>query len=454
MTRTLRRTLAGCALVATVGLASFLYAAPAQAASVTATFARTTSWDTGYEAKYTITNGTAATISSWRVEFDLPTGSTLGSYWEASVTSSGSHHTAVNRSWNGTVAPGASVTFGFIITGTGNPTNCTVNGNPCGGGTPPASPSPTANPTPSASPTGSPAPPPGTAGMAAAPYLYLGWGNPPSPTSVMSATGIRWFTMAFILSSGGCTAAWDGQRPLAGGVDESTIRAIRSAGGDVLPSIGGWSGNKLGPNCATPEALAGAYQRVIDAYQLKAIDIDIENSDEFENEAVQDRILNALKIVEQRNPGITTIVTFGTTTSGPSWWGQRLIRRAKELAAPVDVFTIMPFDFGGNDMYADTVSASEGLKNHLMSTFGWSAESAYRHMGISSMNGRTDVGEIVTPQVFTRIRDWATARHLARLSFWSVNRDRPCPGGGTVSHCSGIDQQEWQFTRILSGYSG
>jgi hypothetical protein len=460
MTRTLRRTLAVSAVVAAVGLASFLYAGTAQAASVSATFARTTSWESGYEAKYTIANGTSNSITSWKLEFDLPTGSTLGSYWEATVTSSNGHHTAVNQTWNGTVAPGASVSFGFIVTGTGDPTNCTVNGNPCGGGTPPSpsptgQPSPTADPTPTASPTGSPGnPPPGPAGMAAAPYLYLGWGSPPSATSVMSATGIRWFTMAFILSSGGCNPSWDGQRPLTGGVDETTIRAVRAAGGDVLPSIGGWSGNKLGPNCATPEALAGAYQKVIDAYGLKAIDIDIENSDEFENEAVQDRILNALKIVEQRNSGITTIVTFGTTTSGPSWWGQRLIRRAKELAVPVDVFTIMPFDFGGSDMYADTVSASEALKNFLTSTYGWSADAAYRHMGISSMNGRTDVGEIVTPQNFTRIRDWAAARHLARLSFWSVNRDRPCPGGGTVSHCSGIDQQDWEFTRTLAGYSG
>lgn len=461
MTKTLRRTLVACAVAAAVGLASFLYAAPAQAASVTATFTRSATWESGYEAKYTINNGTSSAITNWRVEFDLPAGSSLGSFWDTSVTSSGSHHTAVNRNWNGSLAAGASVSFGFIVTGTGNPTNCTVNGGPCGGGGTPPAPSPTQTtpptasprPTPTGSATNPPNPnPPGR--MAAAPYLYLGWGNPPSATTVMSATGVRWFTMAFILSSGGCNPAWDGQRPLTGGVDETTIRSIRSAGGDVLPSIGGWSGNKLGPNCANAEALADAYQKVIDAYRLKAIDVDIENSDEFENEAVQDRILNALKIVEQRNPGITTILTFGTATSGPSWWGQRLIRRAKELNVPVDVFTIMPFDFGGNDMYADTVSAAEGLKNYLVSTYGWSADTAYRHMGMSSMNGRTDVGETVTPQAFTRIRDWAAGRHLARLSFWSVNRDRPCPGGGTVSHCSGIDQQEWEFTRILAGYSG
>jgi Fibronectin type III domain len=157
----------------------------------------------------------------------------------------------------------------------------------------------------------------GGSGLRAAPYLFLGWRNPPSAKSVMSATGIENFTLAFISSSGGCNPAWDGNRPLTGGVDQQTINAIRSAGGDVLPSIGGWQGNKLGPNCSTPQALAAAYQAVIDAYGLKAIDVDIENTDEFESEVVQDRILNALKFVKQNNPGIQTILTFGTTTSGP-----------------------------------------------------------------------------------------------------------------------------------------
>ncbi|WP_327322327.1 carbohydrate binding domain-containing protein [Streptomyces sp. NBC_01210] len=289
----------------------------------------------------------------------------------------------------------------------------------------------------------------------AAPYLYLGWGDPPSATSVMSATGIKWFTMAFILSSGGCNPAWDGTRPLAGGADQSTINAIRGAGGDIVPSIGGWSGNKLGPNCSTPDALAGAYQKVISAYGLKAIDVDIENSDEFENEVVQDRILGALKIVKQNNPGLRTILTFGTSTTGPTWWGSRLIERANALQADIDVFTIMPFDFGGGaDMYGNTVNATEGLKTKLMSTFGWPDATAYAHIGISGMNGLSDQQEQTSPATWTQIKDWSNSHHIARLAFWSVNRDRPCPGGGVVSNCSGISQSNWQFTSITAGFTG
>ncbi|MFF3906908.1 carbohydrate binding domain-containing protein [Streptomyces sp. NPDC001848] len=289
----------------------------------------------------------------------------------------------------------------------------------------------------------------------AAPYLYEGWGDPPSPATVMSATGIKWFTMAFVLDSGGCTPAWDGSRPLTGGADQSAINAVRSAGGDIVPSFGGWQGSKLGANCSSASALAGALQKVIDAYGLKAIDMDIENSDEFENEAVQAKILTALKTVKANNPGLKTIVTFGTSTTGPTYYGNRLIEQAQSLNANIDVFTIMPFDFGGgSDMYGNTVNAAEGLKAKLKSTFGWDDATAYSHIGISGMNGLSDQQENTTPAIWTQIRDWANSHHIARLAFWSVNRDRPCPGGGVVSNCSGISQSDWQFTSITAGFTG
>jgi len=294
-----------------------------------------------------------------------------------------------------------------------------------------------------------------SSGAMAAPYLYEGWGNPPAPATVMSATGIKQFTMAFMLSGGGCTPAWDGSRPLTGGVDQTAINAIRAAGGDIEISFGGWSGNKLGPNCSSASALAAAYQQVINAYSLKYIDIDIENTDEFESEAVQDRILGALKIVKANNPSIKTIVTFGTSTTGPTYWGTRLINQAAALGANIDVFTIMPFDFGGGaDMYGNTVNAATGLKNALKTAFGWSDATAYAHVGISGMNGLSDQQETTTTAIWTNIRNWANTNHIARLAFWSVNRDRGCAGGGVVSNCSGIAQSDWAFTSITAGFTG
>ncbi|WP_028849745.1 chitinase [Thermocrispum municipale] len=286
----------------------------------------------------------------------------------------------------------------------------------------------------------------------AAPYLYLGWGEPPNATDIMQQTGIQGFTLAFILSSGGCEPAWDGQRPLTGGTDEQTIKAIQDAGGFVVPSIGGWGGNKLGPNCSSPEELAGAYQKVIDAHNLTAIDIDIENSDEFENETVQDRILGALKIVKENNPGIQTIVTMPTTTTGPNYYGNRLIDRAAELQANIDVFTVMPFDFGSSDIYTDTVNAVTALKDKLKATFGWSDEEAWTHTGLSGMNGLSDQHEETSVETWTQIRDWAKSNNLGRLAFWSVNRDRGGCDGQVAAHCSGIPQEDWAFTKVTADF--
>ncbi|MDR7385408.1 ricin-type beta-trefoil lectin domain protein [Promicromonospora iranensis] len=272
--------------------------------------------------------------------------------------------------------------------------------------------------------------------MPGAPYLYLGWGNPPSATSVMSQTGIRAFTMAFILSSGGCNPAWDGSRPLTGGVDQQTINAIKAAGGQVQISFGGWSGNKLGPSCSTPAAYAGAVQQVINAHQPDVVDFDIENSDEFENYTVQDRILRGLIIVKQNNPNVRIAVTIGTGHSGPTGAGTRLINRAAELGVPIDNYTIMPFNFGSSNIAQDTVNASEGLKDQLKAANGWTDAQAYAHMGISGMNGSSDQGEVTTTAAWTQIRDYARSNGLTRLAFWSVNRDQP----------------GFEFTRITAGF--
>ncbi|MGW0827332.1 glycosyl hydrolase family 18 protein [Streptomyces sp. NPDC002845] len=135
-------------LAGLVGLAS-----PAQAATeVTATYAKTQDWGTGFEGKWTVKNTGTTTIGSWTVEWDFPSGTSVTSAWDADVTSSGTHWTARNKTWNGTLAPGASVSFGFNGSGPGAPADCKLNGGSCdGGGTVPGDNAPSAPGTPTAS---------------------------------------------------------------------------------------------------------------------------------------------------------------------------------------------------------------------------------------------------------------------------------------------------------------
>ncbi|MEV0924419.1 glycoside hydrolase family 18 chitinase [Streptomyces spongiicola] len=134
-------------LAAMVGLAT-----PAQAATAaTATYTKVQDWGTGFEGKWTVKNTGTTSISSWTVEWDFPTGTSVASAWDADVTSSGTHWTARNKSWNGTLAPGSSVSFGFNGAGPGSPSGCRVNGGSCDGGTVPGDNPPSAPGTPSAS---------------------------------------------------------------------------------------------------------------------------------------------------------------------------------------------------------------------------------------------------------------------------------------------------------------
>ncbi|WP_329613853.1 glycoside hydrolase family 18 chitinase [Streptomyces brevispora] len=136
-------------LAAMVGMAS-----PAEAAtSATATYVKKSDWGSGFEGQWTVKNTGTTALSSWTIEWDFPSGTGVGSAWDATVTSSGNHWTAKNLSWNGSVAPGASVSFGFNGTGSGSgaATGCKLNGASCDGGSVPGDNAPSAPGTPTAS---------------------------------------------------------------------------------------------------------------------------------------------------------------------------------------------------------------------------------------------------------------------------------------------------------------
>ncbi|MEU1691803.1 glycoside hydrolase family 18 chitinase [Streptomyces hirsutus] len=146
------RAVAGFATLLLPFSALVALASPAQAAtSATATYAKTQDWGSGFEGKWTVKNTGTTTLNSWTVEWDFPSGTSVTSAWDADVTSSGNHWTAKNKSWNGTLAPGASVSFGFNGSGTGAPAGCKLNGGSCDGTSVPGDAAPSAPGTPSAS---------------------------------------------------------------------------------------------------------------------------------------------------------------------------------------------------------------------------------------------------------------------------------------------------------------
>ena len=75
-------------------------------------FEVTSDWGSGFNGDVTVTNTQAAAVTDWTVSFDFD--GEISSLWNGEIVSrSGSTYTVKNAPWNGSLAAGASASFGF-----------------------------------------------------------------------------------------------------------------------------------------------------------------------------------------------------------------------------------------------------------------------------------------------------------------------------------------------------
>ena len=163
-----RRRLTARALVAALTLAATAVTATTARAAVACRvdYAVTSQWPGGFTASVTLTN-LGDPLNGWQLTWSFTAGQRVTQLWNGSYTQDGSQVTVTNASWNGSLATGASTSFGFngSLAGTSNPAPAgfTLNGTACTGAAPPTTAPPTtANPTTTTSPattTTRPAPP-------------------------------------------------------------------------------------------------------------------------------------------------------------------------------------------------------------------------------------------------------------------------------------------------------
>ncbi|MEU1695881.1 endo-1,4-beta-xylanase [Streptomyces hirsutus] len=91
-------------------------------AACTAAYTTAEDWGGGYNGKVTITAGRSP-ISAWAVNVTMTPPQKVSTVWNGSPTWDGSGNVmTVRSSWNGTLAAGASTTFGFTVTRNGGST--------------------------------------------------------------------------------------------------------------------------------------------------------------------------------------------------------------------------------------------------------------------------------------------------------------------------------------------
>lgn len=98
----------------------------------TATYRQVNAWQGGFQGELTVKNTGSGAVNPWSVTWSWPSGVTLGSGWNATVTQSGTTVTAAAPSHAPSLPAGGSVTVGFTANGTASaPGTVKLSGTSC-----------------------------------------------------------------------------------------------------------------------------------------------------------------------------------------------------------------------------------------------------------------------------------------------------------------------------------
>ncbi len=288
-----------------------------------------------------------------------------------------------------------------------------------------------------------------------APYI-ASWGSPQELARARQDTGLRFFTLAFVVSDGGCTGAFDGRIPIGDPGWLTAVEDLRTAGGDAIVSFGGGDGRDLAQVCESVPSLKSAYRQVVETYALTRIDIDIEGRTLDDQEA-NDRRNQSLTELQNdyaaAGKGLAVQYTLPVNPWGLSANAQKLLDNAHSHALAVDVVNIMAMHYGPTqDMGATAIRASNGLHSQLARIWPEkTSQQVWAMQGVTPMIGVNGVDEIFTTDDAARLAGFATENGIKLLSFWSLGRDKPCATEGTSKGaCSGTSQAPGDFARLLN----
>jgi hypothetical protein len=98
------------------------------------TYTKNSEWPGGFTAQVVIANTGTTTINGWSLTFTFPGDQKVTSNFNGGFSQASENVTLTNAGYNGTIAPGGSITDGFQGTWTSsdaNPTSFSINGTAC-----------------------------------------------------------------------------------------------------------------------------------------------------------------------------------------------------------------------------------------------------------------------------------------------------------------------------------
>jgi chitinase len=257
----------------------------------------------------------------------------------------------------------------------------------------------------------------------AAPYLQIAGSDAGDMAADQAATGLKYYTLAFLIPQSGCTPKWEDDNSAVGAF-ASQISAVQSAGGNVIISFGGAAGGELAQTCTSVSSLTAAYLNVVNTYGVNRLDFDIEGG-VLSDTASTTRRDQALAALQAEDPSVQIDFTLAVAASGlPTGAGSEyaLLQDAKSQGVKVSTVNIMTMDFyDGQPVLSDAESAARNTANQLAGLYGISTSAAYNMMGLTPIAGTNDDGSVFSTANAQSLESFAASNGVGELSFWEVD---------------------------------
>jgi hypothetical protein len=302
-----------------------------------------------------------------------------------------------------------------------------------------------------------------------APYVDMGAWPTFDLVHAAHAAGIKYFNLAFVSADSLDQASWDGhdQNRIGSSFDRALRRQVselRAMGGDVAVSFGGPRQLELAQVITDVGGLARAYRGVIDAYQLRRIDFDLEGS-ALDDPASIERRSRALAIVQREladeDRSLEISFTLPAEAAGLTEGGLYAVRAAVDHGVELAAVNIKPTL--GTNLRSPAVAGRMGvysieaaisvfyqLENNLPGAP--SPKQIWSKIGITPRIGRGEsAGESFAPRDAQAVYDFARQQGLGMIGIWSINRDQydSAMSAPPSDLTSGVEQSAFDFSEIF-----
>lgn len=212
---------------------------------------------------------------------------------------------------------------------------------------------------------------------------------------------------------------------------KKSIQGIRDRGGDIVVSIGGQLGKAPWVVTKDVNKLKNMYLEIINAYSLKRIDLDIEET----NQGYEANAINAKAIKKvQDATGVEVVLTIPIMPYGYTSTQKNLLRAYIGNGVNIKLINNMTMCYGsevnpGEDFAEASIRALKNSCSQVQSIYNefglvLTQEEVYKMLGATVDIGyENEYNPVFTPDMTKRVADFANSVDLGMFSYWSVNRD-------------------------------